>query len=115
MDFTNKAFESLDIIGWEHAPAILPSVVDQMVSARGSEKSMPGGRIDLVPLCEAAFAELPELLGDGSAKREVGETTRCWRGGCWAMTRQQSWRLSSQQFATVLTATDLSRATAYAS
>ena len=38
LDFTNKAFESLDIIGWEHAPAILPSVVDQIVSARGSEE-----------------------------------------------------------------------------
>jgi hypothetical protein len=38
-DFTNKAFESLDLIGWEHAPAILPSVVDQIVSACGSEES----------------------------------------------------------------------------
>ena len=28
LDFTNKAFESLDIIGWEHAPAILPTVVE---------------------------------------------------------------------------------------
>jgi hypothetical protein len=39
LDFSNKAFESLDIIGWEHAPAILPSVIDQMVRARGSEES----------------------------------------------------------------------------
>ena len=39
LDFTNKAFESLDLIGWEHASAILPSLVDQMVSARGSEES----------------------------------------------------------------------------
>ena len=38
LDFTNKAFESLDLIGWEHASAILPSLVDQMVSARGSEE-----------------------------------------------------------------------------
>jgi nitrite reductase/ring-hydroxylating ferredoxin subunit len=70
MDFTNKAFESLDIIGWEHAPAILPSVVDQIVGARGSEESNAWRQpTDLVPLCEAAFAELPELLADRRAKR----------------------------------------------
>ena len=75
LDFTNKAFESLDLIGWEHASAILPSLVDQMVSARGSEESNAWRQpIDLVPLCEATFAELPELLVDGRAKRGS------WRG-----------------------------------
>src|SRR5262249_16711596 len=50
LDFTNKAFESLDLIGWGHAPAILPSVVNQMVSARGSEESNAWRQpIDLVP------------------------------------------------------------------
>ncbi|MGH6737193.1 MAG: Rieske (2Fe-2S) protein [Methyloceanibacter sp.] len=75
LDFTNKAFESLDIIGWEHVPAILPSVVDQIVNARGSEESNAWRQpIDLVPLCEAAFAELPELLAEGKTKRGS------WRG-----------------------------------
>jgi len=75
LDFTNKAFESLDLIGWEHASAILPSLVDQMISARGSEESNAWRQpIDLVPLCEATFAELPELLVDGRAKRGS------WRG-----------------------------------
>jgi nitrite reductase/ring-hydroxylating ferredoxin subunit len=75
LDFTNKAFESLDLIGWEHASAILPSLVDQMISARGSEESNAWRQpIDLVPLCEAAFAELPELLAGGRAKRGS------WRG-----------------------------------
>jgi nitrite reductase/ring-hydroxylating ferredoxin subunit len=70
LDFTNKAFESLDIIGWEHAPTVLPTVVGQIVSARGSEESNAWRQpIDLVPLCEAAFAELPELLADGRAGR----------------------------------------------
>src|SRR5689334_7970344 len=55
LDFTNKAFESLEIIGWEHAAAMLPSVVDQMVSARGNEESNAWRQpIDLVPMCEAA-------------------------------------------------------------
>jgi nitrite reductase/ring-hydroxylating ferredoxin subunit len=75
LDFTNKAFESLDLIGWDHAPVILPSVVDQMVSARGSEESNAWRQpIDLVPLCEAVFADLPQLLTDGRAKRGS------WRG-----------------------------------
>ncbi len=75
LDFTNKAFESLDIIGWEHASAILPTIVDEIVSARGSEESNAWRQpIDLVPMCEAAFAELPKLLADGKGERGS------WRG-----------------------------------
>ena len=33
LDFVNKAFECLDLIGWDHASAVLPSVVGQMVEA----------------------------------------------------------------------------------
>ena len=115
LDFTNKAFESLDLIGWEHASAILPSLVDQMVSARGSEELNAWRQpIDLVPLCEAAFAELPELLADGRAKRGS------WKGDE-ALARHL---LGDDPTAIVAalksairdgaTATDLSRATAYA-
>ena len=115
LDFTNKAFESLDIIGWEHAPAILPSLVDQMVSARGSEESNAWRQpIDLVPLCEAAFAELPELLADGRAKR-----------GSWRGDEVLARLLLGDDPAAIVaalksairdgaTATDLSRAIAYA-
>ena len=39
LDFINKAFECLDLIGWEHAAALLPTVVGQMVAARGAEES----------------------------------------------------------------------------
>ena len=42
LDFINKAFECLDLIGWEYAPALLPTVVGQMVAARGAEESLPG-------------------------------------------------------------------------
>ena len=115
LDFTNKAFESLDIIGWEHAPAILPSVVDQIVSARGSEEFNAWRQpIDLVPLCEAAFAELPELLADGRAKR-----------GSWRGDEVLARLLLGDDPAAIVaalksairdgaTATDLSRAIAYA-
>jgi hypothetical protein len=37
-DFINKAFECLDWIGWEHAADLLPTVVGQMVVARGAEE-----------------------------------------------------------------------------
>ena len=39
LDFINKAFECLDLIGWEHATAVLPSVVGQMAASRGAEES----------------------------------------------------------------------------
>jgi hypothetical protein len=115
LDFTNKAFESLDVIGWEHAPALLPSVVDQMVSARGSEESNAWRQpIDLVPLCEAAFTELPELLADGRAKH-----------GQWRDHSLLAPRLLGDDPAAIVadlksairdgaTATDLSRAISYA-
>ena len=115
MDFTNKAFESLDILGWEHAPAILPTVVEQIVGARGSEESNAWRQpIDLVPLCETAFTELPELLAEGKTKR-----------GGWRGHEELTQRLLGDDPAPVVTdlksairdgatATDLSRAVACA-
>jgi nitrite reductase/ring-hydroxylating ferredoxin subunit len=61
LDFANKAFECLDLIGWEHAAAVLPSLIGPMVAARGAEEStawrLP---VDLPALVESAMAELPE-------------------------------------------------------
>jgi nitrite reductase/ring-hydroxylating ferredoxin subunit len=39
LDFINKAFECLDLIGWAQAGDVLPTVVGQMVAARGAEES----------------------------------------------------------------------------
>jgi nitrite reductase/ring-hydroxylating ferredoxin subunit len=67
LDFINKAFECLDLIGWEHASALLPTVVGQMVAARGAEESTAWRQpVDLVSLCERATSELPELFAAGS-------------------------------------------------
>jgi hypothetical protein len=44
--------------------------------------------------CRSSLATVLESVG-------AGEATKCWRGCCWATTQQQSWRLSSRQFATV--------------
>jgi nitrite reductase/ring-hydroxylating ferredoxin subunit len=66
LDFINKAFECLDLIGWEHAPAVLPTVVGQMVAARGAEESTARRQpVDLIALCEDAASELPQLAGRG--------------------------------------------------
>jgi nitrite reductase/ring-hydroxylating ferredoxin subunit len=69
LDFINKAFECLDPIGWEHAASVLPTVVGQMVSARGAEESPQWRRpIDLAALLERAFAELPMLAAQGRSR-----------------------------------------------
>jgi nitrite reductase/ring-hydroxylating ferredoxin subunit len=63
LDFINKACECLDLIGWEHADAVLPSIVGQMVAARGAEESTAWRHpIDLVALCAESAAEFFELF-----------------------------------------------------
>ena len=63
LDFINKAFECLDLIGWAHAPALLPTVVGQMIAARGAEESTAWRQpADLVALCEEAVSQLPDLF-----------------------------------------------------
>src|SRR4051794_17480957 len=71
LDFINKACECLDLIGWEHADAVLPSVVGQLVAARGADESTAWRHpVDLVALCEESAAEFPELFR--TARRSDG-------------------------------------------
>ena len=63
LDFINKACECLHLIGWEHAAAVLPSVLGQMVAARGAEETTAWRHpVDLVALCDESAAEFPELF-----------------------------------------------------
>jgi hypothetical protein len=63
LDFINKAFECLDLIGWEHAAALLPTVVGQMVAARGAEESTAWRQpVDLIAICDETAARLAELF-----------------------------------------------------
>lgn len=73
LDFCNKAFELLDIIGWEHANEVLPTLVPQLVSARGAEE-MNAWRhpTNLIAALREIEAELPQLLAE---KRPAG-----WQG-----------------------------------
>jgi nitrite reductase/ring-hydroxylating ferredoxin subunit len=70
LDFINKAFECLDVIGWEYAADVLPSVVGQMAAARGAEERTAWRQpIDLIALCQRAGLELPHLFGAGDNAR----------------------------------------------
>jgi hypothetical protein len=70
LDFINKAFECLDLIGWENASALLPTVVAQMTASRGAEESTEWRQpVDLVATCTNAEGELVDLLASaGSAQ-----------------------------------------------
>jgi hypothetical protein len=72
LDFINKAFECLDIIGWEYAAEVLPSIVGQMAAARGAEERTAWRQpIDLIALCQQAGRELPHLFA-------MSENVRNW-------------------------------------
>ena len=69
LDFINKAFECLDLIGWQHAADVLPTVIGQMVAARGADKSAEWRQpADLIALCEKAATELPALFAVGRGR-----------------------------------------------
>src|SRR5262249_14220241 len=75
-----KAFESLDLIGWKHAAAVLPSVVGQMVAARGAEESTAWRQpVDLVALCHEAASQLPELFAAGRRGHGWADHAECDR------------------------------------
>ena len=66
LDFINKSFECLDLIGWQHAADLLPSVVGQMVAARGADESTEWRQpADLVALCANASADLAAAFAAG--------------------------------------------------
>lgn len=69
LDFCNKAFELLDLIGWEHAEAVLPTVMAQLVAARGGEELNSWRHpVDLVPPLREAADAIPDLLAEGAGR-----------------------------------------------
>ncbi|HSG16945.1 MAG TPA: Rieske (2Fe-2S) protein [Anaerolineae bacterium] len=78
VDFTNKAFEALDVAGWEHAEQVLTSLVrGYAVADRMEESNAWRHPVDLVRILEAAFEQLPDALDKGRAVRAEGEA---WSG-----------------------------------
>jgi nitrite reductase/ring-hydroxylating ferredoxin subunit len=73
LDFVNKACELLDLLGWDEAPSILPSLVDGLCRAQRSEEQKAWRYpVDLTALLEPAFAELPALVGDEVTDAQAG-------------------------------------------
>lgn len=73
VDFTNKAFEALDVAGWEYAEQTLSSLARGLTGARRMEESNSWRNpVDLVSIVEGAFEELPAAL--------EGERDPSWDG-----------------------------------
>lgn len=74
VDFCNKAMELLELIGWEWAKQVFPTLTSQLVSSRGGEESSAWRYpVDLVELVRNAEAELPQWLKEGLKRRSDGQ------------------------------------------
>ena len=63
LDFTNKAFEALDIVGWDMAEQVLTSLVALYTEAtRMEERSSWRHPVDIVALLNDCFDKLPAVL-----------------------------------------------------
>ena len=70
VDFSNKAFELLDHLGWDMAGQVLPSLVHGMARARRSQElSQWRHPIDIAALVWQARADLPALIENGKGQR----------------------------------------------
>ena len=115
LDFINKAMECLDVIGWQHAEAILPTVVKTMVAARGEEEANAWRHpVDLVPLLEGAFAELPKLLKNGARRKLAWRDHRALAEAILGEEPEPIIAALKAAIAAGAQPTDLSRALAYA-
>jgi nitrite reductase/ring-hydroxylating ferredoxin subunit len=69
LDFTNKAFEAVEHLGWESAAVVLPTLTN---GTAGASRSEEGSRWrhpdDLAALVASTEARLPELLAAGRAR-----------------------------------------------
>ncbi|MCB0196113.1 MAG: Rieske (2Fe-2S) protein [Anaerolineae bacterium] len=69
-DFTNKAFEALDIAGWDLAETVLPSLVTAYANASRQEESNAWRNpIDLIAILDEAFSRLPQAVAQGQTQR----------------------------------------------
>lgn len=74
LDFTNKAFEALDVAGWPHAEVVLSSLAAGYAGARRMEESNSWRNpVDLVEILEDAFEQLPNTLESGRDRQFIWE------------------------------------------
>ena len=69
LDFTNKAFEALEHLGWDAAEQVLPTLTGQTAGAsRAEESSRWRHPHDLARLVRETEERLPALLADGRSR-----------------------------------------------
>lgn len=69
VDFLNKAFETLDHVGWEKAPDVLASTVDAITDgSRAEETSSWRQPVDVAQLCFDADDDVADLSAAGAGK-----------------------------------------------
>ncbi len=70
-DFINKACEMLDLVGWDQASEVLPSVVRGLAMARRSEElNIWRHPVDLISLLDAAIERLEPLVQNWAGRGE---------------------------------------------
>ena len=63
LDFVNKACELLDLVGWQHAAAILPSLTPVLAASRRSEElNSWRNPVDLIALLAPTFTRLDDVV-----------------------------------------------------
>jgi len=68
-DFANKAFETLDHVGFECADQVLPSLVAGLTTAtRSEELSSWRQPVDLAAILETTYGDLPDYVADGEGE-----------------------------------------------
>jgi nitrite reductase/ring-hydroxylating ferredoxin subunit len=74
LDFANKAFEALDVAGWDLAETVLPSLAPVLAdAARMEEANAWRHPVDLVAILDAAFEELADIDAAPSASTMLVE------------------------------------------
>jgi nitrite reductase/ring-hydroxylating ferredoxin subunit len=77
LDFTNKAFEALDIVGWDLAEQVLASLVTLYAQAtRMEERSSWRHPVDIIALLNDCFDKLPAVLEKGKQNRAAWKASK---------------------------------------
>jgi nitrite reductase/ring-hydroxylating ferredoxin subunit len=70
-DFTNKAFEALDKVGWDQAQPVLTSLITNYVNGtRMEERNSWRHPLDLTIILNEAFEKIPTALAEGAGKTD---------------------------------------------
>lgn len=77
LDFTNKAFEALDIVGWDLAEQVLTSLVALYAQAtRMEERNTWRHPVDIIALLNHCFDKLPALLEKGKQSQTAWKANK---------------------------------------